>query len=208
MFAKVVAQAARCIIECDHRSESLISRSFPAAEFIGKSSPPQARSQSADIDLQCAMGGLGLWLRPDESSFRTSRQGFLEAGPATTDKFRRRYKNGDSPFVIGLSWRPANSTSGRQGSTILPQWHKVLVQADVRFVNLQYGDCKLELAEIRQQYGVEIHQDEEVDAINDIDTFAAPVAAMDLVISVDNSSAHLAGGLGKRVWILLPFSPD
>ena len=31
---------------------------------------------------------------------------------------------------------------------------------------------------------------------------------MDLIISVDTSLAHLAGALGKEVWIMLPFMPD
>jgi hypothetical protein len=31
---------------------------------------------------------------------------------------------------------------------------------------------------------------------------------MDLVLTVDTSVAHLAGALGKPVWILLPFAPD
>ena len=37
---------------------------------------------------------------------------------------------------------------------------------------------------------------------------AALIAGLDLVISVDTSNAHLAGALGKPVWMLLPFAPD
>ena len=40
-----------------------------------------------------------------------------------------------------------------------------------------------------------------------IDT-AALIAELDLVISVDTSIAHLAGALGRRCWLLLPFAPD
>jgi ADP-heptose:LPS heptosyltransferase len=42
----------------------------------------------------------------------------------------------------------------------------------------------------------------------DFSETAAVVAALDLVISVDTSVAHLTGALGKPVWILLPFVPD
>lgn len=47
--------------------------------------------------------------------------------------------------------------------------------------------------------------------IHELDDFtdtAALIAEMDLVISVDTSVAHLAGAMGKPVWILLPYSPD
>ena len=44
--------------------------------------------------------------------------------------------------------------------------------------------------------------------IKDFSDTAALVEQMDLVIAVDTSVAHLAGAMGKAVWILLPFNPD
>lgn len=46
------------------------------------------------------------------------------------------------------------------------------------------------------------------EALTDMREAAGLIAAMDLVITVDTSLAHLAGALGKPVWILLPFAPD
>ena len=44
--------------------------------------------------------------------------------------------------------------------------------------------------------------------LNDFSVTAALVSELDLVISVDTSVAHLAGALGKPIWVLLPFIPD
>ncbi|MBV8464935.1 MAG: glycosyltransferase, partial [Burkholderiales bacterium] len=46
------------------------------------------------------------------------------------------------------------------------------------------------------------------DHLNDFTDTAALLMHMDLVISVDTSIAHLAGALGKQVWLMLPKSAD
>jgi hypothetical protein len=44
--------------------------------------------------------------------------------------------------------------------------------------------------------------------LNDFADTAAAIGEMDLVITVDTSVAHLAGSMGKAVWVMLPFVPD
>ena len=75
-------------------------------------------------------------------------------------------------------------------------------------MNLQYGDCADDLAAVRDQFGVVVHQDAEVDQMRSLDDFAAQIAALDLVVAASNTTVHMAGALGRPVWTMLPFVPD
>ena len=44
--------------------------------------------------------------------------------------------------------------------------------------------------------------------LNDFADTAAVIQQLDMVITIDTSVAHLAGALGKPVWVVLPFAPD
>ena len=46
------------------------------------------------------------------------------------------------------------------------------------------------------------------DRLDSLSDTAAVISLLDLVITVDTSIAHLAGAMGRPVWILLPFCPD
>jgi len=208
MYSEIIEQAGSCLIECDMRTHALLSRSFPTAELVGASTPPQPPTQAADIDYQSAMGSLGRWLRRSEESFSRAKRGYFKADEARADELRKRYRSDGAQAVVGISFRTANPASAWMRNASMDLWHPVLAQKDARFVCLQYGDCTKILDDLKEATGVEVLQDTEIDPITDVDGFAAQIAALDLVISIDNSTVHLAGALDIPVWTLLPYAPD
>jgi len=150
-------------------------------------------------------GSLAAILRPAAVDFTETAQGYLRADPLRRLGFRERYR--DDRALIGLAWGTTNRISGAERSIALEVLRPLFAAGDARWIGLQYGDE----AGLRAQVGaagVALEIDDAVDQIVDIDGFAAQVAAMDLVITIDNSTAHLAGALGVPTWLLLPFVPD
>ena len=147
-------------------------------------------------------------MRPNLASF-PARAGYLRADPAQLGTFRVRYRErfGGRP-VIGISWRGGSGEVALARSIALTAWAPILAQREFGFVNLQYGDCRADLASVRRDIGVEVFHDDRVDPLRSLDDFAAQTAAMDLVISIDNSTVHMAGALNIPVWALLPAVPD
>jgi hypothetical protein len=74
-------------------------------------------------------------------------------------------------------------------------------------VNLQYGDTEAEQGALRAGTGLTLTNVDCVDNTNDLDGLAALIEACDLVVTISNTTAHLAGALGKPVLILLPDGP-
>src|SRR4029077_1084217 len=109
--------------------------------------------------------------------------------------------------IVGVSWRSKNEKFGALKSTELMDWAQILRVPDTFFVNLQYGECREDLEKVREQLGVEIYQDLEVDAMGDLDDFFAQVSAMDLVISTASTTVHVSGSINIATWLILPRGP-
>jgi tetratricopeptide (TPR) repeat protein len=106
---------------------------------------------------------------------------------------------------IGLAWSGRPDHSNDQNRSIdLAAFLSPLKGIDATFVSLQ-REVRAADAIVLQERSDLVHFGDE---LKDFSDTAALVASLDLVIAVDTSVAHLAGALGKPVWILLPFIPD
>jgi len=206
----VIQQAQHCIIDCDPRLEPLFARSFPTATVR----PRQGWAEHdwlADCptpDYQVPVGNLPRYLRPTTDSF-PDRPHFLIADPQQTAAWQERLARLGPQPKVGICWRGAREDeSKKHRSTNLIDWAPLLSIADVRFVNLQYGASNDEIARVSSEFGIDVGSWSDFDPDVEIDSLAALISALDLVITVGNTTAHLAGALGKPTWTLLSAEPS
>ncbi|HEX9568617.1 MAG TPA: tetratricopeptide repeat protein [Rhodospirillales bacterium] len=205
MVPDLVEAGARVVLECERRLVPLFARSFPAATCVARATPP-APETTAGIDYQTPIGDLGRWLRPDAARF-PKRPSYLKADPAKRSGFRDKYRAGGSDLLVGIAWISRNPEVGADKSMALTDWRPLAEVPGVRFVDLQYGDTLAERRAFERDTGTAIVHDDGVDQLADMDAFAAQVAAMDLVVSVSNTTVHVAGALGVPTWVMLNTVP-
>ncbi|HRN77652.1 MAG TPA: tetratricopeptide repeat protein [Candidatus Dependentiae bacterium] len=119
----------------------------------------------------------------------------------------------DTNFKIGICWQASPQHEvlyppTKQRSMPLTQFFKCKDIPGISWYSLQQVDGLDQLAQIPPDFKLHVFPDD-FDKTHGIfmDT-AAVIANLDLVISVDTATAHLAGALGKPVWLLLPYVSD
>ncbi|MEO5332484.1 MAG: tetratricopeptide repeat protein [Magnetococcus sp. YQC-5] len=110
-------------------------------------------------------------------------------------------------FKVGLVWegKPLYKNDPlRRRSCTLADLAPLARVDGVIFFSLQKGPANQQVS--HPPHGMRlISLDEQ---LTDFATTAAVMAHLDLVITIDTATAHLAGALGKPVWTLLPYAPD
>jgi tetratricopeptide (TPR) repeat protein len=132
------------------------------------------------------------------------KSGPLQPDPQRVAALRQHYREKfPGRKLVGLSWRSPKARLDAHKSIDIRHWQPVLAQPDCQFVSLQYGEAAADLATAKALFGVDIHSDEHIDVFNDIEGLAAQIAALDQVITVSNTTAHVAAALGTPTWVLL-----
>ncbi len=202
MVGDLMEAGADVVLESDPRLVPLFGRSFPGAHCVPRETPPAPATNSQDIDFQAPSGNLGAWLRPDLESF-PDQASYLVADQDRTGGLRSKYLDGEKETLVGIAWISKNPEVGKEKSMLLEDWRRLAEIPGIKFIDLQYGDTGEERAAFEKDTGVAILHDDSIDQMADLDAFAAQVAAMDLVVSVSNTTVHIAGALGVPTWVLL-----
>jgi tetratricopeptide (TPR) repeat protein len=200
-FARYVPLLARTgakvVLEVQPQLAALLGRleGAPGVVARGEPLPP--------FDVHCPLGSLPLALKAEPATI-PAEGSYLRADDARIAKWRPRIEALERPRVA-LAWAgSAQHINDRNRSIALSRLAPLWSAASPRFIGIQRElrdeDANLLAREPRvMQIGAEL---------DDFTDTAAVIALVDLVVSVDTSVAHLAGAMGRPVWILLPFSPD
>lgn len=206
MLQELQPRVRQLIVATAPRLLPLLQRSLPGVRLISG----EAVDAQLPVAAQAAMGDLGGFLRNSSDHFPVQRRAYLRADAARAAALRARLLNSGKPpgktLLVGLSWRSRNDHYGALKSLALEQLAPLLALPGVLGVDLQYGDTAAERESLRNKQGIEVAHCDDVDNYHDLDGLAALIEACDVVVSVSNTTVHLAGALGKPALVLLPYA--
>jgi tetratricopeptide (TPR) repeat protein len=204
-YVKLVADlGARVILEVPKPLMSLL------ANLSGVGLLTESDNSLPHFDYQCPLLSLPLAFNTSLSSIPASIP-YLKSN-VEQSLFWKGKLGEKNKLRVGLAWsggfRPNQpklwSVNKRRNIPLAKL--AVLKHQDIEFYSLQKGQpAESELSELILQNWDGPHIVDFTDHLNDFSNTAALIDNLDLVISVDTSTAHLAGALGKPVWILNRF---
>lgn len=205
MLFELVGQVGELIVQLDRRLIPLFRRSLPSkVEFL----PREAVIPEHRYDSHIAIGSLGRYLRPNLESFSGRGGKFLYADSHRVAQIRAAVNKLGGERLIGVSWRSSNPENGEARTIRLRDLVMQVRAVNIRLVNLQYGEVGDDIESIENELGVTVWQCPGLDTTEDLDGVAALIEVCDEVISIGNTTAHLAGALGKKTTVILRRAPD
>ena len=193
---QVNAQGATVLLEVPPVLKSALLGLEGVSQVLGKGELLPA------FDYHCPLMSLPLALNTDLASIPASPR-YLKCDTQHVAKWRSKLGATTLPRV-GLVWSGNADFANDRTRSIPLEIFINLLSEQAQFVSLQRDIRPADQPFLDAHQGI-VHLG---DQLHDFADTAALVENMDLVIAVDTAVAHLAGALGKPVWILLPFNSD
>jgi tetratricopeptide (TPR) repeat protein len=156
-----------------------------------------------EFDVHCPVVSLPAAMRSDQATIPRAVP-YLKADPTLKAKWAARVPT-DGRLKIGLRWagQPRHPNDHHR-SFDLAELAPLAGIGNAWFCSLQKGNGSSQANS--PPAGMEVA--DWTDELVDFADTAALMEQLDLIITADTAVAHLAGAMGKRTWVLLPFVPD
>jgi tetratricopeptide (TPR) repeat protein len=194
-IAPLLERGAHVILSVQDPVLRLLENASPKAELVGAKAVPAAFDYH--VPLMSVPLALGLTVASIPAIVP-----YLTAQSERAAQWRSRI--GEKGFKIGISWQGARGgvTSRAMPLTCFKGLSRL---AGVRLISLQKGFGTEQLADLPGVESLDENFDSGPDAFLDS---AAVMQSLDLVITLDSALAHLAGAMGRPVWVALKRVPD
>jgi hypothetical protein len=194
----VAARGGKIVLQVQRSLVSLLSGSLKGITVVARDEPlPPIDWQLPLMDLPHVFG----------TTLDSIPAGvpYLHADPAKVEMWRRDFSD-IAALKVGVVWAGSPTHQGDRyrslaAEVVLPS----LMMQGVKLYSLQKEPRPAD-ASVLAGLGSDVT--DLAPRLGDFADTAAAVAALDLVISVDTSVAHLAGAMGRPGWIMLPYAQD
>jgi len=190
------------IISVEKKLLTIFKRSFPDYQFVDKNE----HIPEHQYDYHLPLGSLGKFFRNSTESFKNNTaKNYLKPDKNLTESLKLSGPLGGRK-LCGLSWKSSSVSVGRKKSMNLIELVEILALKNIAFLNLQHGDNYSEVQAVEEALSINIINAHEVDLYEEMDHVLSMIDACDIILTTSNSTAHMAGALGKEVILLLPYS--
>jgi tetratricopeptide (TPR) repeat protein len=108
---------------------------------------------------------------------------------------------------IGLSWSTLNKAEHHEKSIGLDKFSEIFKKKNINLINLQFGNVKDEISSFKEKNKVEFYEYKNLNITTEIDKLMSLINKLDLVITIQNSTAHISLSTGKKTFVLLSYKP-
>lgn len=197
MLGTMRSDVSDMLVMVDVRLIPLLERGYPDIRFC----PQNVRVKG--IDSNIPMGSIGRHYVSELAEIpRVRKTEYLKADPARVEALRAKLGIQPDEFVIGLSWSSAAPAIGDHKSVQLEALSALFDIPNVRVINMQYTNSFKQIYDFEAKTGHRVEVVPSIDNRDDLDGLAALMMLCDCVVSVSNATAHLAGALGVKTFML------
>lgn len=159
-------------------------------------------SELPEFDFYCPLLSLPHRLKLREESIPKSAN-YLKCCPKKTENWSRLLGKKDKPR-IGIVWSGSKTHSNDKNRSIALKSFLNAFPKNLEIISLQKEVNDEDLKLLKNHEDIKIFGEK----LDDFSDTAALCNLMDIIVTVDTSVAHLAGAIGKPVFLLIPFVPD